>query len=92
MIVGNAIPFEARSKLKIRLVSAYVLAGIPSPADDHLERLVDLNEHLVANPAANFEVKHDSEAQQFEPYCLRAIAQSLIKAGKKDGWGAFGKV
>jgi len=54
MIVGNAIPFEARSKLKIRLVSAYVLAGIPSPADDHLERLVDLNEHLVANHAATF--------------------------------------
>jgi hypothetical protein len=37
-------------------------------------------------------VEHDSGAQQFEPYCLRAIAQSLIKAEKKDGWVAFGKV
>ena len=57
MIVGNPIPFEDRSKLKIPLVSAYVLAGFPSPADDHMERLVDLNEHLVANPAANLFVR-----------------------------------
>lgn len=37
-------------------------------------------------------VEHDSGAQQFERYCIRTIAQSLIKAGKKDGWVAFGKV
>jgi len=54
MIVGKPIPFEARSKLKIPLVSAKVQAGFPSPADDHMERLVDLHEHLVANPAATF--------------------------------------
>jgi DNA polymerase V len=66
MIVGKPIPFEARSKLKIPLVSAYVLAGIPSPADDHMERLVDLHEHLVANPAATFFVRVQGKSMQDE--------------------------
>jgi DNA polymerase V len=48
--------------LRIPLVSAKVEAGFPSPADDHLERSLDLNEHLVKNPAATFfvRVKGDS--------------------------------
>jgi DNA polymerase V len=61
-IVGHPIPFEARSSLRIPLVSANVEAGFPSPADDHLERSLDLNEHVVKNPAATFfvRVKGDS--------------------------------
>lgn len=61
-IVGRPIPFEARTSLRIPLVSAKVEAGFPSPADDHLERSLDLNEHLVKNPAATFfvRVKGDS--------------------------------
>lgn len=31
-----------------------VEAGFPSPADDYLEGRLDLNEHLVARPAATF--------------------------------------
>lgn len=56
------IPFEGRTSLRIPLVSASVQAGFPSPADDHLERSLDLNEHLVKNPAATFfvRVKGDS--------------------------------
>ena len=74
MIVGNPIPFEARSKLRIPLVSAKVQAGFPSPADDHMERALDLNEHLVANPAATFFVrvhaKGQSRVQRVSPaYC-----------------------
>jgi DNA polymerase V len=39
-----------------------VEAGFPSPADDHLERGIDLNEELIRNPAATFlvRVKGDS--------------------------------
>lgn len=34
-----------------------VPAGFPSPADDYLEQRLDLNEHLIAHPAATFFVK-----------------------------------
>jgi len=34
-----------------------VSAGFPSPADDYLDRKLDLNEHLVRNPAATFFVR-----------------------------------
>ena len=56
------IPFEKRTNLKLPLVSASVEAGFPSPADDHLERGIDLNEELIRNPAATFlvRVKGDS--------------------------------
>ena len=57
MTVDKPIPFEARTKLRIPLVSAKVQAGFPSPADDHMERSLDLNEHLVKNPASTFFVR-----------------------------------
>ena len=57
MIVGQPIPFEARTKLRIPLASANVPAGFPSPAEDHMENSLDLNEHLVSNPAATFFVR-----------------------------------
>lgn len=39
-----------------------VKAGFPSPADDYIERALDLNEHLIRHPAATFycEVSGDS--------------------------------
>ena len=39
------------------LVQAYVPAGFPSPADDYLERKLDLNDYLVRHPAATFFVR-----------------------------------
>jgi DNA polymerase V len=34
-----------------------VAAGFPSPADDFIEGTLDLNEHLIAHPAATFMVR-----------------------------------
>lgn len=34
-----------------------VSAGFPSPADDYLDRKLDLNRHLIKNPAATFFVR-----------------------------------
>lgn len=34
-----------------------VSAGFPSPADDHIERTLDLNEHLIRNKEATFFVR-----------------------------------
>lgn len=50
--------------LRLPLVSASVEAGFPSPADDHLERALDLNEELVRNPAATFFVRVKGESMR----------------------------
>ena len=39
------------------LYTAAVPAGFPSPADDHLEGNLDLNEYLVKRPSATFFVR-----------------------------------
>lgn len=62
MEVEAPVSFAKRKSLKLPLFSAKVQAGFPSPADDHLERSIDLNEELVRNPASTFfvRVKGDS--------------------------------
>ncbi len=62
MEIEAPIPFEKRTSLP--LVSASVEAGFPSPADDHLERGIDLNEELVRNPAATFYVRVKGESMR----------------------------
>lgn len=37
-------------------------AGFPSPADDHMARHLDLNEHLVQNPASTFFVRVEGDS------------------------------
>ncbi len=49
--------FEARESLSVPLYTARVSAGFPSPADDFVDGRLDLNEHLVAHPAATFFVR-----------------------------------
>lgn len=64
MNVEPPVPFEKRTSLKLPLVSASVEAGFPSPAEDHLERALDLNEELVRNPAATFFVRVKGESMR----------------------------
>lgn len=45
------------SAIRRPLLAARVAAGFPSPADDYLERRMDLNEHLIRHPAATFFVR-----------------------------------
>lgn len=51
-------------KLELPLFSAQVPAGFPSPADDHIEGKLDLNEHLVRRPAATFFVRASGESMR----------------------------
>ena len=53
--------------LRRPLFACGVSAGFPSPADDHIERQLDLNELLIRNPPATFFV--------------RAAGDSMIGAG-----------
>lgn len=43
--------------LSLTLYASRVAAGFPSPADDYVEGLLDLNSHLVKHPAATFFVR-----------------------------------
>ncbi len=64
--------FTAASTTALRrpLFLSGVSAGFPSPADDYLDRKLDLNEYLVSNPAATFFV--------------RVAGDSMVGAGIND--------
>jgi len=53
------------------LFLAGVPAGFPSPADDYIEKHLDLNEHLVKHPSATFFV--------------RVTGNSMTDAGIRNG-------
>lgn len=55
-------PANPCRRLSLPLYAARVPAGFPSPADDHLDRRLDLNEHLVRRPAATFFVRAEGES------------------------------
>lgn len=54
--VGTRFP-AAFPRREYPLFTSRVAAGLPSPADDHQEDALDLNEHLVRHPAATFLVQ-----------------------------------
>lgn len=56
---------------KLPLYSSSVSAGFPSPAEDYIESMLDLNEYLIHHPAATF--------------LVRAKGSSMINAGINSG-------
>ncbi len=51
------LPDEKHGIPRPPLYASAVAAGFPSPADDFIEGALDLNEHLIAHPAATFMVR-----------------------------------
>ena len=62
---------EKKSPLTLEFYSNPICAGFPSPAEDHMDVGLDLNEHLVKHPSATFYVY--------------AKGNSMIDAGIYDG-------
>ncbi len=60
--VRKAVPFDPRWALALPLQETHVAAGFPSPADDHSERRLDLNEHLVRRPLSTFFLRVEGES------------------------------
>lgn len=68
----NAWPFLAHSVLKVfpqksaglkvPLYSSRISAGIASPIDDHIDRYLDLNHHLIKRPASTFLVRVEGDS------------------------------
>ena len=48
---------DIATKQLLPLYLSHIKAGFPSPADDYLDRKLDLNEHLIKHPASTFFVK-----------------------------------
>jgi DNA polymerase V len=56
------LPMPHPGVLFLPLFSGKVAAGFPSPADDYVEKSLDLNELLVQKPAATFFVRAQGES------------------------------
>ncbi|WP_147820919.1 LexA family protein [Salidesulfovibrio onnuriiensis] len=66
-VLGKPVP---RERL-VRLAGGRVAAGFPSPAEEYLERTLDLHELLVQRPEAT--------------YFVRVSGDSMLGAGIHDG-------
>jgi DNA polymerase V len=64
-------PAEPLSQMALPLFTSKVPAGFPSPANDYIEKDLDLNELMIQNPAATF--------------FARAQGYSMINAGILPG-------
>lgn len=62
---------RSNSSSQIPLAASRVSAGFPSPADDYIERHLDLNEKLIRHPSATFLMKVEGD--------------SMIQAGIESG-------
>ena len=51
---GMPVPLSTLLEIRIPLVGQSVHAGFPSPADDFIEEMIDLNQVLVPNPVASY--------------------------------------
>lgn len=47
---------------KLPLFSSRPQAGFPSPGDDHIERILDINDLVVKNPASTFFVRVEGDS------------------------------
>ena len=61
---GSPVFFPAlnASKIEVPLFSSKVAAGFPSPADDYIEKTLDLNDLLIQKPAATFFVRAEGKS------------------------------
>lgn len=73
-------------KLKRPLIGAHVPAGFPSPAQDYIEGMLDLNEHLVRHPSATFFMHADGYSMKnagINPGDLLIVDRALEASSNK---------
>jgi DNA polymerase V len=62
--MNKVFPIDPPTPLPIPLYLHRVRAGFPSPADDYLERRLDLNEHVVKHPSATYYVRAQGDSME----------------------------
>ena len=74
------------TRLNIPLFSSTVAAGYPSPAEDHVEDTLDLNEYMVQRPDSTFMLRVEGESMKnagIMPNDILVVDRSLKAAHKK---------
>ncbi|HEX4044480.1 MAG TPA: translesion error-prone DNA polymerase V autoproteolytic subunit [Gammaproteobacteria bacterium] len=69
-LIPNILNYVEHKGYQLPLYSSKVPAGFPSPADEHVEDLLDLNKHFIKHPAATF--------------LVRVSGHSMINAGIQE--------
>jgi hypothetical protein len=69
---------DTPSALTRPLSLAQVAAGFPSPADDHLDRDLDLHELLIQHPAATYYVR-ERKVQTSEILLQLAMIRLMVR-------------
>lgn len=73
-------------KLEIPLFSSSVAAGFPSPAEDHIEDTLDLNDYMVERPDSTFMLRVEGESMKdigILPNDILVVDRSLKAAHNK---------
>ena len=84
--VGSASQNSDAPKLAIPLFSSTVAAGYPSPAEDHIEDTLDLNDYMVQRPDSTFMLRVEGESMKnigIMPDDILVVDRSLAAAHKK---------
>ena len=84
---GSGFPAEgSRPKLRVPLYSSSVAAGIPSPAEDHIEDTLDLNDYMVQRPDSTFMLRVEGESMRdvgILPNDILVVDRSIKAVHKK---------
>ncbi|MDD5493562.1 MAG: translesion error-prone DNA polymerase V autoproteolytic subunit [Dehalococcoidia bacterium] len=79
-------PLPTARRLPLPLFLGKVAAGFPSPADDYIQKTLDLNELLVQKPAATYFVRAQGESMlgaSIHPNDILVVDRSLEPAAGK---------
>ena len=64
MIIFPITKQQFQSYLPLPLYTDTVAAGFPSPAEDHTDQPLDLNEHLIAKPSATYFARASGDSME----------------------------
>lgn len=79
-MVETVLRASIGTKMALPLFGARVPAGFPSPADDFIEGMLDLNDLLITNPPATFFVRvsgHSMSGAGIYPNSLLVVDRSV---------------
>ena len=79
------VRLSRNQRVAVPLVLCPVPAGFPSPADDYVERTIDLNEWLIGNQVATFIVRAEGDSMSGEIHSGdRLIVDRSLEARHRD--------
>jgi DNA polymerase V len=83
---GARVNLDNIVRLQIPLFSSTVAAGYPSPAEDHVDDTLDLNEYMVQRPESTFMLRVEGESMKnvgIMPDDILVVDRSLKASHRK---------